>query len=336
LNEKLRGAGSSNDRLSYRQARWVENWSSRPSVDQLDQDQALGQADGRLDRVGQAAAGLLVGLGAAGDQPVDHDLDVVLVGLGQPDRLRQVADLAVDPGPGEALGREAAQQGLVLALAAPHHRGQELEAGAGGQLEDLVDDLVGGLAGDGPAAHRAVGLADAGVQQPQVVVDLGDGADGGAGVLGGGLLVDRDGRGQALDEVDVGLLHQAEELAGIGRQRLDIAALALGVDGVEGERGLARPGQAREHDQGVAGQVQVDVLEVVLACAPDDEAVGDAQVPFLGSGGSSAGPHIVWTPVTTMSLDAPTFHRRPPMSRLRPRPRRPGRPAHRYPGGPSR
>ncbi len=36
--------------------------------------------------------------------------------------------------------------------------------------------------------------------------------------------------------VDVRLLQHVEELAGIGRQRLDIAPLALGIDGVEGER----------------------------------------------------------------------------------------------------
>jgi hypothetical protein len=39
--------------------------------------------------------------------------------------------------------------------------------------------------------------------------------------------------------IDIGLLHHVEELARIGRQRLDIAALALGIDGVESERALA-------------------------------------------------------------------------------------------------
>ena len=57
---------------------------------------------------------------------------------------------------------------------------------------------------------------------------------------------------QALDEVDVGLVHLAEELAGVGRERLDVAALALGEDRVERQAGLARPGQPGEDDQGVA------------------------------------------------------------------------------------
>src|SRR5665254_9133 len=44
----------------------------------------------------------------------------------------------------------------------------------------------------------------------------------------------------------------------------------LGVDGVEGERGFAGPGQAGDDDEAVARQPQGDVLEVVLASAGDD------------------------------------------------------------------
>jgi hypothetical protein len=103
-----------------------------------------------------------------------------------------------------------------------------------------------------------------GEQQAQIVVDLGDRADGGARVARGGLLLDGDGRRQAVDLVDVRLLHHLEELAGIGRKRLDIAALALGVDRIEGERRLAGAAEAGQHDQAVTRQLEVDVLEVVL------------------------------------------------------------------------
>ena len=128
----------------------------------------------------------------------------------------------------------------------------------------------------GPAALGAVRLADAGEEQPEVVVDLGDGADRRARVARGRLLVDGDGRGEALDEVDVRLVHLAEELPGVRGERLDVAALALGEDRVEGQGGLARPGEPGEDDEGVAGQVERDVLQVVLASATDDETVGHA------------------------------------------------------------
>ena len=79
---------------------------------------------------------------------------------------------------------------------------------------------------------------------------------------------------QALDEVDVGLVHLAQELAGVGREGLDVAALALGVDGVEGQGGLARAGQPGEDDQPVPGQVERDVSQVVLASSANDQTVG--------------------------------------------------------------
>ena len=84
--------------------------------------------------------------------------------------------------------------------------------------------------------------------------------------------IDTAGR-QALDEVDVGLVHLPEELTGVGRQRLDVPALALGEDRVERQGGLARAGQPGEHDHRVAGQLDRHVLEVVLAGPTDDELV---------------------------------------------------------------
>src|SRR6185312_5788307 len=117
-----------------------------------------------------------------------------------------------------------------------------------------------------------IGDADARPQQAHVVVDLGDGADGRARVLRGGLLLDRNGGREAVDLVDVRLLHHFEELARVGRQALDVAALAFRVDRVECERGFARAGQAGEHDQSVARNLHVDVFEIVLARAANGDA----------------------------------------------------------------
>ena len=237
-------------------------------VDEIEDDEAAGQPQRGLHRVGEPALGALLD-----GEPVDDHLDRVLLLLLQLRRLGQRVHDAVDPDPGEALGLQRAEQVDVLALAGPHHGREHLEAGALLHGEDLVDDLLRRLPADRLAAVRAVRLAGAGVEQPQVVVDLGDRADRRPGVAVGRLLVDRDGGREALDEVDVRLVHLAEELPRVRRQRLDVPPLALREDRVEGQARLARAGQAREHDQGVAGQVDVDVLEVVLAGAADDEAV---------------------------------------------------------------
>ncbi len=69
--------------------------------------------------------------------------------------------------------------------------------------------------------------------------------------------------------LDVGLLHHLEELAGVGGEALDVAALSFGIDGVEGEARLARAGQAGDDRQALARDVDVDALEVVLARAAD-------------------------------------------------------------------
>ena len=196
-----------------------------------------------------------------------------LILLVEHDLVVEVAHLAVDLDPREAVVAQLAEELAVLALAAAHDRRDHAEPRAGLELEHLVDDLLERLPLDGPAAVGAVRVADARVEQAQVVVDLGDGAHRGARVARRRLLVDRDGRREALDAVDVGLVHLPQELAGVGRQRLDVAPLPLGVDRVEGERRLARARQAGDHDEAVARQRQRDVLQVVLAGAGDDDGV---------------------------------------------------------------
>ncbi len=115
--------------------------------------------------------------------------------------------------------------------------------------------------------------ADAGEEQAQVIVDLGDGADGRARVVGGALLVDRNGRGETFDVVHIRFLHLAEELAGVGRERLDVAALALGKDGVEGQGGFAGAGEPGDDHQLVTRDLDGDVLQVVFACPNDADNV---------------------------------------------------------------
>src|SRR6478672_4878983 len=169
----------------------------------------LGQLQRLLDRIGDSSAD--VGLG---DQSVDDDLDRVLVVPGQPDRLGEVADLAVDPRPGISLARQVLEELLVLPLPAPHDRREHLEPGPLGELHHLVDDLLRGLSPDWPPAVVAMRVSDPREQNPEVVVDLRDGPHRGARVPRGRLLIDRDGRAQAFDEIDVRLLHLPEELAG--------------------------------------------------------------------------------------------------------------------------
>ena len=238
------------------------------SPDDVHLQETLGQAQGVLDGIGQAA------FNARPDhQAVHDDLNVMLDILFQLDVFGNVILAAVDPQADIAGPAGPVNDFGVLALAAPDHRRQQLQAGALGQGHDLVHHLVHSLAGDLPAAFGAVGDADPGIEQTQVVIDLRHGAHGGPGVAVGGFLVDGDGRGQTVDLFHIRLFHLAQELTGIGGQGFHISALALRVNGIEGQGGLAAARQAGQDDQLVAGDGQVDSLQVMLSGAFDPDTV---------------------------------------------------------------
>ena len=238
-------------------------------VDEVHLDHAVREIARRLDGVGDAADHAL----AARDQAVDDHRDVVLVALLELRGLGELDQVAVDDRPREALRAELGEQVDELALLLVHDGGHDLEARALGQLDELIGDLLHGLTLDDRVALGAVRDADARPQQPQVVVDLGDGAHGRARVAVRRLLIDRNGGAQALDRVDVGPVDLAEELARVRAERLDVAALPLGEDRVERERRLPRSGQAGEDDHLVARHLQIDVSEVVHARAAHDDLV---------------------------------------------------------------
>ncbi len=237
-------------------------------VDLLDVDQqyAVTELEGQLHRVVHPALGAVLD-----HDTVHHDVQVVALGPVEHDVVTQVHHLAIDPDPHEALAAQSLELDLELAAAATTNRGENGGPGAVTQVEDPIDDLLGGLGLDPLAASWTVGGAHPGVEQPEVVTDLGDRAHGGAGVLGQGALLDGDGRAQPLDGLHRGLGELLQELAGVGREGLDVAPLPLGVDGVKGQRRLARAARTGDHNQAIPGYRQVEILQVVLTSTPDGQ-----------------------------------------------------------------
>ena len=244
------------------------------AVQRGDARRAFAERGGGLERLGQTEFDAGAHLEA-----IDDHVDVVLAPLVEHDLLVELAHLAVHARAQVTVGTEALEHLGVIALPAADQRREQGEGTALGLGHHAIDHLADGLRLERLAVTRADGNAGAGEQQPEVVVHLGDRADGRARVVGGGLLLDRDGRGKPVDQVDVRLLHHRQELPGIGRQRLHVAPLTLGEQRVEGERGLAAAGEPCDDDQAVAGQVRVDALEVVRARTADaDEVHGEG--PF--------------------------------------------------------
>src|SRR6185437_1436699 len=160
---------------------------------------------------------------------------------------------------------------FVLALAAAHDRRQHHHAILRLSGEHGLHDLFGGLPRDRAAAIRTVRRANGAIEDAEIVVDFRDRADGGPRGAGGGLLLDCNRGRKAFDRIHVGALHLIEKLARVGGKGFHVAALSLGIEGIEGEGGFSRTGQSGNHGEGVARDFEVDILEVVLTRAPNDD-----------------------------------------------------------------
>jgi hypothetical protein len=125
----------------------------------------------------------------------------------------------------------------------------------------------------GFAAAAAVQHRRAREQQLQVIVEFGHRADGRARRAHRIVLIDRDGGRNALDAIDRRLVHAIEELARVRRESLDVAALTFGVQGVEHQRRFSRAADAGHDDQFVERQIEVEILEIVLARAANADRI---------------------------------------------------------------
>ena len=150
-----------------------------------------------------------------------------------------------------------------MTLTAAHQRGEDQDLVPGIVVEDHLYDALLGVLHHLLTGGVAVGTASTGEEQTEVVVDLGGGADGGAGILVGGLLLNADNGREAGDLIHVRALHASKEVAGIGGEGLNIAALALGEDGVKGQRRLAGTAEAGDDGEGVVRDGTVDVLQIM-------------------------------------------------------------------------
>ena len=207
------------ERLAVARARQVLTEDDRLGITLLRDDLEFGDAtrevERRLDRVGEPALDPF-----AQDETVDDNGDVVrLIALEfEFVLLVEIDELPVDDGSDEPLAGEVGKQGVVGALSALHDWSEDLESQPFLHRQDLVDDLLRCLAHQRFTRLGIVRDTDASEQEAQIVVDLGDGADRRPRVAACGLLVDRDRRGKPFDEIDIGLVHLPQELAGVGAQ----------------------------------------------------------------------------------------------------------------------
>ena len=123
----------------------------------------------------------------------------------------------------------------VMSLAATDDRCQNQDFMTGIVVLNHLEQPLLGVFHHRLACVVAVGLSCTGKEQAQEIVYLGGGTNGGTRVLVGGLLLNADDGAESGYLIDIRTLQSAQEVAGIGRERLDVTALALGEDGVEGK-----------------------------------------------------------------------------------------------------
>jgi hypothetical protein len=150
-----------------------------------------------------------------------------------------------------------------------HERRQHRQPDARREGHDGARDLLGTARGHRLAAARAVLLPELRVENAQIVVDLGDRPHRGSRVRRRALLLDRDRRREAAQGFDLRPIELPEELPRVGAQRLDVAPLPFGVEGVERQARLAGPARPREDDERALGDREPVDVEVVLAGPPD-------------------------------------------------------------------
>ena len=173
---------------------------------------------------------------------------------------------------------------LVLALASSDHGSQHLELGALRQFHYLIDYLVNGLLLYLSAADGAVRDSDTGVHQSQVVVYLRHSTHGRARILGGGFLVDGDGRGESLNAVYVRFFHLSQEHSRVGGEALHIAALSVRKYRIECQGAFSAAGKPGHYHKAVPREGHVYIFKVVLPGAAYDYLVVCQFLLFLSQG----------------------------------------------------
>ena len=202
-------------------------------------------------------------------QLVDYDFHIVVLVAVQLHAWKCFLQFAVHADVEVTFLPHLLEQFLVVSLTVAHQRSKQIDALAFVLLQNEIQNLFLRIFHHLLAAEVRISLACPGIEQTQEVVYFGRGAHGRTRVLVRRLLFDGDDGAQARYLVHVRTLQITQEVAGIGRERLDVTPLSLGKDGVESQRRLAATAQPRDDCQAVSRNLCVDVLQVVYPGSVD-------------------------------------------------------------------
>src|SRR5260370_20143580 len=151
------------------------------------------------------------------------------------DLVAQIINLAIHAHTHIAGAPHLVKDMFMRALSLLYQRRKQHDTRTFKQIEDRIDNLLDSLLADLAPALGTVRVADTSIQQTQVIINLRYRPDRRTRVLYRPFLIDRESRGEAIDRIDIWLLHSIQELPRVGRQRLHIAALPFGKNGIKSE-----------------------------------------------------------------------------------------------------
>src|ERR1041384_373002 len=146
------------------------------------------------------------------DETVHNGFDGVLLVTIETDLVVEAINLTVDAGPRKTRLADLFKDGLISSLASAHQGGKDQDTRPFGKFLDLIDNLLSRLLHHLSSANRTVRDTGACEQEPEIVIDFGNGAHRRTGVVGGEFLVNGDGGGEALDVIHIRFIHLPNEL----------------------------------------------------------------------------------------------------------------------------
>src|SRR5579859_1486093 len=158
------------------------------AADDGDRHQAGSELEGGSDGLLEARGDALLD-----QQTVDYHFDGVVLALVQNGRRVERVKFAIHADADVAILRKLLHFLAIKAFAATHDGSENHDAIIGlakVAIEDGLDDLVAGLASDGLTAIGTMGNADGAVNDAEIIVNFGDGADGGTRGARSGFLLD--------------------------------------------------------------------------------------------------------------------------------------------------
>ena len=181
---------------------------------------------------------------------------------------------AVDPQVRVATPTRPVGQLGVDALTVHHQRREQPDVLATVTLHDLRRDAVWRLRAHLGVVLHAMLNAQLHIEQTQEVPDLSRGAHRGFATTAREPLLDGHGRRNAVDRIHLRPACRLHDAARVGVQGLEVAALTLVEQDVEGQRGLARAGYAGDDAEPVVGDADRQRLQIVFARVDDLDRLG--------------------------------------------------------------